>query len=322
MPKNNKIEQICIERGKRDYFYPSQLSRRKNGICKECLEKKYKKEKRKKVCKRCGKEEMFTSYRFNRANKDYCTKCYKEVRKEKNIWKNCLECGILFPTTKYLVSIGKGIYCCKDCMNKSEVYRKKLSESQSGSNNYWYGKFGEEHHSFGNHPTEETLEKLRLSHTGKVRTAESIERGAAKMRGRKRPPFSDEWRENIRLSGIGLHSGEKNPGWIDGRTPFVKLIRHLSCYKYWEKMVKKRDDFTCQKCNIRGGKLHSHHKKSFNLIYEENKDKINFAEDAYNIPEFWDLDNGITLCKKCHDNFHGIYGHGNNIVEQTEEFLK
>jgi dUTPase len=34
------------------------------------------------------------------------------------------------------------------------------------------------------------------------------------------------------------------------------------------------------------------------------------------------LSNGVTLCKKCHDNFHGIYGIGDNTKEQFQQFSK
>ncbi len=32
--------------------------------------------------------------------------------------------------------------------------------------------------------------------------------------------------------------------------------------------------------------------------------------------------NGITLCEKCHDNFHLHYGYGDNTKEQFEELQK
>jgi 5-methylcytosine-specific restriction endonuclease McrA len=114
--------------------------------------------------------------------------------------------------------------------------------------------------------------------------------------------------------------GKKSPNYIDGRTTLTILIRCSSRNKWWIRDGLKVNHFTCQKCNQYGGDLNFHHKKSFNLIFSENH--IQSLEDAYNCPEFWDLNNGITFCKDCHNEFHKIYGYKNTTKEQTEEFLK
>ena len=36
----------------------------------------------------------------------------------------------------------------------------------------------------------------------------------------------------------------------------------------------------------------------------------------------YDPDNIVTLCKKCHTDFHKEYGFGNNTLEQYNEFVK
>lgn len=68
--------------------------------------------------------------------------------------------------------------------------------------------------------------------------------------------------------------------------------------------VKKRDHFTCIICEQRGIELHSHHLNSWDVYIDER----------------FDLDNGVCLCRQCHENFHEIYGKGNNTSVQFEEY--
>jgi len=64
-------------------------------------------------------------------------------------------------------------------------------------------------------------------------------------------------------------------------------------------LIFQRDNWICQKCRKRGGiTLHPHHKKSLATILEENN--IKTLEGALNCKELWDVNNGITICRKCH----------------------
>ena len=68
-----------------------------------------------------------------------------------------------------------------------------------------------------------------------------------------------------------------------------KLIRCSKDFKVWRSAVFQRDNWTCQECGNRSKKnnyirIEAHHIKPFALF-----------------PEFrFSVDNGITLCKKCH----------------------
>lgn len=78
--------------------------------------------------------------------------------------------------------------------------------------------------------------------------------------------------------------GKYNPSWKGGITPINQKIRNSREYILWRTAVFMRDDYTCQKCGDRGGKLEADHIKPFALYPE-----LRLA-----------IDNGRTLCKSCH----------------------
>lgn len=75
--------------------------------------------------------------------------------------------------------------------------------------------------------------------------------------------------------------------------------------KKWRNKIYERDDYTCQVCRNRGGKLNAHHLNSWDTHHEER----------------FDLNNGITLCEDCHKDFHVKYGYGNNDRTQFIEYI-
>lgn len=126
--------------------------------------------------------------------------------------------------------------------------------------------------------------------------------------GTKKPYIKvpkEQWIKNLSLSHIGKMKGELNPQWEGGITPEHNKIRASIEYKLWVNSVFARDGYTCQKTGIKGGKLVSHHIQNFSAFPE-----LRFA-----------IDNGITLSKEAHEEFHKIYGKRNNTNEQLLEFL-
>lgn len=73
----------------------------------------------------------------------------------------------------------------------------------------------------------------------------------------------------------------------------------------WRNNVLKRDNYTCVICKQYGGKLEAHH---LNGYHWDKENRLN-------------VDNGITLCKICHKNFHKKYGHNHNTKEQFLEYV-
>lgn len=71
--------------------------------------------------------------------------------------------------------------------------------------------------------------------------------------------------------------------------------------KEWKRLVKERDQYTCQRCKKRltGREAHAHHKIP-----------------KWFMPELqYDLDNGICLCNACHKQLHGKGG----TIKESED---
>lgn len=116
--------------------------------------------------------------------------------------------------------------------------------------------------------------------------------------GKKRGNLhNEEYKKRMRE-----RTGESCPAWKGGITPLLKLIRHCFKYRQWRSDIFQRDDYTCQICNQRGGELNAdHHPKMFSEIFAENK--IKTLGEALVCEEFWNLNNGRTLCKPCHQKY-------------------
>jgi hypothetical protein len=93
---------------------------------------------------------------------------------------------------------------------------------------------------------------------------------------------------NARKFTPEMVSGSKGCKWKGGVTPLNAVIRHSKEYVDWRQSVFDRDDYTCQKCNVRGGQIHAHHIQLFST-----HPHLRF-----------DVDNGTTLCIPCHRKTH------------------
>jgi len=150
--------------------------------------------------------------------------------------------------------------------------RRKISENHadvSGKNNPMYGTVGELSPNFGKEKSASTKEKLSLANKGKP---------------------------NSKLAG------ENNPNWKGGRTSLAQIFRSTIQYETWRLQVYTRDKFLCQECKVEGKRLQAHHKQHLSKLFD--KHQITHISQTYTIKEFWDIDNGTTLCKECHAKTH------------------
>lgn len=101
--------------------------------------------------------------------------------------------------------------------------------------------------------------------------------------------------------------GENHPFWNPNLTNEERYNKRRG-YKHdvWRIKVFEKDSYICQACkDDRGGNLNAHHLDGYNWCKNRR----------------YDIANGTTLCKKCHDKFHSTYGYGYNTKNQFDEFL-
>ena len=104
-----------------------------------------------------------------------------------------------------------------------------------------------------------------------------------------------------------LSSGPTSINWNSSLTDEERAVsRNYDEYRKWRKTVYERDSYTCVSCMNLGGSLVAHHLES----YGDNLDLRT------------EIDNGVTLCKTCHLDFHRLYGRGGNTRAQFNEWRR
>lgn len=88
-----------------------------------------------------------------------------------------------------------------------------------------------------------------------------------------------------------MPAGENHWNWKGGISE-LSSKRDSANYKKWRLEIFKRDNYRCKQCGSKNN-INAHH------IYSYNK----YPEKRY------DLNNGITLCEKCHIALHKKYGY-------------
>jgi 5-methylcytosine-specific restriction endonuclease McrA len=163
----------------------------------------------------------------------------------------------------------------------------------------------------GRKRSDEAKEKNRAAHAGKSPANKG--KGSVKFNCtvcgievfdkpyRRKHTCSSECRDRL-LESL---TGKKSWNYKGDQAAFRQRERNWSEYRKWRKSVFERDGFACLKCKAKGGRLTAHHLNSF----------------ASNPSERFDLDNGATLCWKCHWQFHRIYGHKDCAASQFQEWI-
>jgi 5-methylcytosine-specific restriction endonuclease McrA len=196
-----------------------------------------------------------------------------------------------------------------------EEYRQKFLNHKvlRGSEAPWFGKSRPDY----------VKEKIRQKLKGHKHTEESKKKMSEARKGENNPAKRKDVRFKISQKKKGFrhkpetcllisqkrknkYTGENNPNWKGGRSQLIKNIYKTSEYIEWQKKCMERDNFRCIICG--------ENRKTYLTVHHL------YSKDIY-FDKIFDVDNGVTICKKCHRKFHNHYGYGKNTLEQWNEFL-
>lgn len=219
----------------------------------------------------------------------FCSQKCVGISQQKQNTHTCSFCGKEFSAAPSQ----KRKYCSQDCYWKSKQDRVSLvcdhcgkgfftipseiikSTSRGGKVRFCSNKCKYEHTRGSNHPSWTGDDpEYTCQHCGKIYTRPKTWTGGKIFCSAK-----CSWEHQ---------RGNNAPNWQGGKTSEQDLIRKGNKYKTWRTAVFERDNYTCQKCGKKGGRLHAHHINPFSEYPEKRLD----------------VNNGITLCIYCHNNLH------------------
>jgi 5-methylcytosine-specific restriction endonuclease McrA/endogenous inhibitor of DNA gyrase (YacG/DUF329 family) len=204
------------------------------------------------------------------------------------IIKNCIICNTKIETYP---SLKNKKYCSKACQ----------SISLKGNNNATGHKFPNYH---------KNIEKMNKVNKGNKYTLGY--KHTDKTKKRIKETSTERWKDgNYRLEvvkkireGLVQHYTKINGPHA---ASLKSTIRASFQYEDWRKEVFVRDNYTCQDCGASGCHLEAHHKMAFVAIVK--KFNIKTFEEALCCVKLWDVNNGKTLCDKCHDKTKRVYNY-------------
>lgn len=116
--------------------------------------------------------------------------------------------------------------------------------------------------------------------------------------------------QRCRKCYLDANKGKNNPNYNHDKTDEERLLGRYTMSGEsqitFRINVFTRDNRFCQCCGSHNDKINAHH-----------LDGYNWAKDKR-----FDVTNGVTLCEKCHKEFHKIYGKGNNTKLQYTEWIE
>jgi len=242
------------------------------------------------ICDICKAEKVkFLKHVLSRKDPDIKDLCRSCKMKENGISKNN-------PFSKEYWETPDNKLKHANSIKHSEKYKESiLKRDTQGENNGMYGKT----HS------DESIEQMRISRTGKKQSSETI--------SKRINTIKNKIEEDIR-------TGKRT---IKSVNSMVK--NYINSNFNWSKRVLERDNYKCKECSS-SIKLDAHHIKPFshiikelckNKIFETDIEKYSFLIDQ---PELTDKDlhNGVCLCRECHKKVHINWGSHNIKINENK----
>lgn len=249
-----------------------------------------------KICSKCNQEKTIDEFVKDKSKKDgtrnYCKECNNLQRrktpikpKAKDGFKICTKCNKELRLTDFNIRTVNG--------EKTHFSWCKQCEQEYNNNRYVHtcSKCGKEYRSGKKHSKAcKDCHVKRISEIGGKRF---------------KTLNANQFGENNPMFGV-QRFGKSNPNYNPNKTEEEREQERLvEGYGIWRMEVYKRDRFTCQCCGDKTGhNLISHHLDGWDWCKAKRLD----------------VDNGITLCSKCHKQFHDKYGYGKNTKKQFYEF--
>lgn len=200
---------------------------------------------------------------FNRSGKNLCGRC-------SHLGKNNSMYGVKRPE-----QIGN-----KNPMKRPEVFQRYM-----------------DNHGFrGKHHTEENKKKHSERMSGESspwwgrKHSSETKKKMSQNCAMKRPEVA------AKHSGINSHFYKPPEERI---SPINKALREIVRYNEWRGRVFQRDNRKCVCCGS-SDTIQADHIVPFSFLLKENN--IKTIEDALVCDALWSIDNGRTLCEKCHKN--------------------
>jgi len=117
------------------------------------------------------------------------------------------------------------------------------------------------------------------------------------FRGKK---HSEETKKNFKFRRRLF--GKDHPRWRGGITELRKSIKQCFKYRQWRSDIFTRDGWRCVNCGEKIRAIEADHIKELAKILKEYG--IKTIEQAIECEELWDINNGRTLCRECHEKRH------------------